>query len=205
MVIPKWEIVGHTSRLVAASKGQLVGRNSPNPGPVAGPSKEAVAAAAPKNGMSGKKTGSRMTSTSSAIPSAAISATSLARAGSSWSIDGPVVSLPHAPIITAQVKAPKRISVFMVALEGVLGTGRVAPGREDRRGPTRAVNSNERRIFIRAADHSFRVGSAVRVPPPETMNARVSAASAEMGSTWSAGTSTTRPAKLYDQGRYTAT
>src|ERR1043166_8511225 len=119
MVIPSWEIVGHTSRPVAASKGQLVGRNSPKPGP----SNDAVAVAPPKNGMNGKKTGSRMTSTSSAIPSAAICATSLVRAGTSWSIDGPVVSLPHAPRITAQVKAPKRISVFMVALEWCSGLG----------------------------------------------------------------------------------
>src|SRR5437867_7028350 len=79
------------------------------------------------------------------------------------------------------------------------------PGRQDRRVPTRTVNPNEKPLLSGDVDHSFRAGSAVRVTPPETMNARVSAASADIASTWSAGTSTTRPAKLYDQGRYTAT
>src|ERR1051325_2112202 len=148
MVIPSWEIVGHTSRPLVASKGQLVGRNSPKPGP----SNDAVAVGPPKNGMKGKKTGSRMTSTSSAIPSAAISATSLVRAGTSWSIDGPVESFPHAPRITAQVKAPKRISLVMVVVEWNSRQGSARPPA-DKPDTPQLVPLTPMRLHPRTAGH----------------------------------------------------
>src|ERR1051326_1904442 len=111
-----------------------------------------------------------------------------------------VASPPQAPRTAAQVKAPKRISVLMESSGWDGDRQPVSSGRGEDGGPGAGVKRKREPGARAGPPHRFGGASAELDTPPEMMKASMSVASAASGRTWSAGTSATRPAKLYDQG-----